>query len=320
MRVDEQAFMDADARAFIAAQESGQVRSGDEFEDVLIDAMGQSDNWGYVLPWAEKTEERIRLRPGEVSLWAGMSGHLKSAVCQQIIFWQALERTVGIMSFEMTIAQQLKRAVKQCIGTAHPTEDIARKFAKWMKGRVWFYDRLDSVPPERVLGCLLHMAAELGCKIVLIDCLIKVKGISRNAEVEAAFMDQLMAMAKVLDIHVMLVHHIRKPEKGGDKYRPTKHDVRGAGDLVDQCSTLVLVWNDKYRKVLREKQRNHVELNEDEQKYWNKTRDLILDVAKQRNAAFEGRIGFYVSDAMQINDHPVKRMKFELSDIGSRNE
>ena len=312
MRVRDEAFMDVDARAFIARQEANDIKSGDEFEEIMLEALKQSDHWGWTLPWSQKTEHRIRLRPGEVSLWAGMSGHLKSAVCQMIIFWQALERRVGIMSFEMTIAQQLKRAVKQCAGTAHPTEEWARRFSAWMKGRVYFYDRLDSVPPERVLGCLLYMAQELQCKVILIDCLIKVKGISRNAEVEAAFMDQLMAMAKVLNVHVILVHHIRKPEKGGDKYRPTKHDVRGAGDLVDQCSTLVLVWNDKYRKTLLERQRDHQKLNKEEEGYLEKTRDLILDVAKQRDAPFEGRLGFYVNEAMQISDRSVGRMKFDI--------
>jgi len=312
MRINDEAFMDADARAFIAEQESGQIKSGDEYEDVMVEALAQSEHWGWTLPWVEKTHERLRLRPGEVSLWAGMSGHLKSAVTQQVAFWQARERRVGIMSFEMTIAQQLKRAVKQCSGTQQPTQEWARSFAKWMGGRIWFYDRLDSVPPERVLGCLLYMAQELGCQVILIDCLIKVKGVSRNAEIESAFMDQLMAMAKTLDIHIMLVHHIRKPEKGGDKYRPTKHDVRGAGDLVDQCSTLVLVWNDKYRKVLKEKLRMLIKLTPEEEEYMEKTRDLILDVAKQRNGVFEGRVGFYVSDAMQVCDHNVKRMSFEI--------
>lgn len=312
MRIEDSAFMDVDARKFIAQQESGEVKSGDEYEDVLIDALKSPTNWGWMLPWAEKTSERIRLRPGEVSLWAGMSGHLKSAVCQQILFWQAQERRCGVMSFEMTIGQQLKRAVKQCSGTPQPTEDWARRFSRWMKDRIFFYGRLDSVPPERVLGCLLHMAQDLKCEVVLIDCLIKVKGVSRNAEVEAAFMDQLMSMAKILNIHVMLVHHIRKPEKGGDKHRPTKHDVRGAGDLVDQCSSLILVWNDKYRKVLKEKINSNMKLSAEEQEYMDKTRDLVLDVAKQRDAPFEGRLGFFVSDSMQINDHPVRRMEFNV--------
>ena len=311
-RINEQDFTDVNVREFIAQQESSEVRSGDQFEDELLKALEQPDNWGWSLPWAEKCDERLRLRPGEVSLWAGMSGHLKSACVQQIAFWQARERKVGIQSFEMTIGQQLKRAVKQCSGTSSPTEDWARRFARWMKDRIYFYDRLDSVPPERVLGCVLHMAKDLGCKIIVIDCLIKVKGLSRDAALEASFMDQLMAMAKVLDIHIMLVHHIRKPDKLGDAYRPTKHDVRGAGDLVDQCSTLVLVWNDKKRKVLKERIAHGLPLDDKQQEYYDSRRDLILHAAKQRNAPFEGQLGFYVQESMQISDHSVKRMHFEI--------
>lgn len=314
MRVSDVDFTDSDVRNFIAEQEAGDIRSGDEYKDVLLAAMENDQVWGWDLPWAKCSDEgRLLLRPGEVSLWAGMSGHLKSAVLQQVAFWQARERKVGIQSFEMPIAAQLRRAVSQCAGCVSPTKTWAAQFADWMRGRIWFYDRLDSVPPERVLACVLYMARDLGCEFILIDCLIKVKGLARDAEREAAFMDQLMAMAKSLNVHIALVHHIRKPDKGGDAYMPNKHDVRGAGDLVDQCSTLVLVWNDKKRKRIRDELAARRKISADDQAYLDKTCDLLLHVAKQRNAPFEGRLGFYVHPSMQITEHPVRRMEFEVA-------
>lgn len=311
MRFSDVDFTDLDVREFIADQESQDIKSGDEFKDVLMAALDHPTVWGWELPW-DKTVDEFRLRPAEVSLWAGMGGHLKSAVVQQIAFWQAQHRKVGIMSFEMPISAQLRRAVHQCAGVPNVAREWAGDFADWMRDRVYFYDRIDSVAPERVLACVLYMAQTLGVEFVVIDCLIKVRGIARDADREASFMDQLMAMAKALNIHIVLVHHIRKPDKMGDAYRPNKYDVRGAGDLVDQASSVVIVWNDKKRKQISKKIEQGYPVLDTEREYHEKSRDLIIDVVKQRDGAFEGRFGFFVHDSMQISSHPSRRMHFEL--------
>jgi len=141
--------------------------------------------------------------------------------------------------------------------------------------------------------------ASLGCELVILDCLIMVKGITRDAEKENAFISTLTQLAKALGIHVALVHHIRKPERGGDEYIPTRFDLRGSSDIGDMASTVVIVWNDKKRAAL-ERKKHHQTLKADEEEYLKRPGQRLI-VAKQRNGAFEGTIGLSIKpDAMQF--------------------
>ncbi len=312
MRIESIDFTDRQIQEFIAEQEAQDIRSASEFADEICKELAKGSIWGWELPW-EKTTERVRVRPGEVSIWAGIDGHLKSAVIQQVATWQAKERRVGIMSFELTVGEQLARACKQAVGAANPTEQVGREFAAWCQDRIWIYDRLDSVPPEDVLGCVIHMARDLGIKFIVIDCLMMIKGVTRDNGVEAKFMGQLTALAKSLQVHIALVHHVRKPQNSDESWMPTRFDVRGAGELVGMVSTCFIVWSDKRRKAIRQKQDAGGELSNKELDYLDKNPcDLVLHVAKQRHGTFEGKMGFYVHPSLQISSHPVKRMHFDM--------
>lgn len=310
MRVSAIDFTDREIQEFIAEQEAQDIRSGSEFADAILHELDKPEVWGWRLPW-DKTVERVRVRPGEVSIWAGIDGHLKSALVQQVATWQAQERRVGLMSFELTVGETLARACKQVTGTNLVSPDFGRKFACWLEDRIWIYDRLDSVPPEDVLGCVIHMARDLGIKFIVIDCLMMIKGVTRDNAVEAKFMGQLTALAKSLQVHIALVHHVRKPQNSDESWMPTRFDVRGAGELVGMVSSVFIIWHDKKKKRIQQKQDSGGILTEKELDHLERP-DLILTVAKQRHGQFEGAMGFWVHKGMQISGHPVKKMFFDI--------
>ena len=68
--------------------------------------------FGETLPWA-KTESLVRLRPHEVSLWAGVNGHGKSLVLSQVTAHLCLGSGVAVASLEMTAAAIAERFVRQ---------------------------------------------------------------------------------------------------------------------------------------------------------------------------------------------------------------
>jgi len=65
-----------------------------EYLDVGSIASGDS------LPWA-KTQDKFRLRMGEVTLWVGQNGSGKSQLTTQIAVHLSITKKVGIASFEM---------------------------------------------------------------------------------------------------------------------------------------------------------------------------------------------------------------------------
>ena len=63
---------------FAGIQESQHVRPSREFTEDLKERFKHGFQIrGEKLPWA-KTHDFIRLRPGELSIWAGINGHRKS--------------------------------------------------------------------------------------------------------------------------------------------------------------------------------------------------------------------------------------------------
>jgi twinkle protein len=309
-------FTDSRVHEFIAQQEAQEVRSGEHYRFALLERLNGSEALtGIPLPWAN-THDKVRLRDGEVSIWAGINGHMKSSLLGQVALWAAREHKVGIMSFEMPVPVTLERLCMQAAGSMSPAVRFGNDFCSWMENRLWFYDRLDSVPPERVLGCVLHMARDLGIKLIVIDCLIFVKGITRDHEKESAFMSTLSALAKALQIHVALVHHIRKPERGGDEYIPTRFDVRGAGELVDMCSLLFIVWNDKKRRRLQQLQDQGISITSDDLEYLRDKPDQRLIVAKQRNGSFEGTIALH-QIGIQFTNVKGRAMPFPIPRMGA---
>src|ERR1700687_4070002 len=88
----------------------------------VIAAFNNRGAIGDPLPWS-KTHGEIQLRPGEVSLWPGISGHGKSIVTTQVALHLASrERRVAVASLEMQPWNTLKRMARQAAGAATPSE------------------------------------------------------------------------------------------------------------------------------------------------------------------------------------------------------
>ena len=182
---------------------------------------------------------------------------------------------------EMKPAATMERMVKQIAGTSDPSDQITKNFMGWTDDRLWLYDQSDTVSAERILG-MIHYAANLGIKHVVIDSLMKCgfKGNNDNkTSQQVEFVDRLCWAAKTLNIHIHLVHHMRKGEGNRGEYsRPGKHDFRGAGELVDLVDNAFITHRNKNKE---DKTRRGDLGYEDEH-------DQTLECVKSRNGEWEG--------------------------------
>jgi twinkle protein len=234
---------------------------------------------GERLPWAS-TFERVRLRQGEVSLWAGVNGHGKSLVLGQILLWLPREIKILIASLEMQPAATIERMVKQALGDSNPSDKFIDEFAD-LTDNMFIYDQTDTVQPNRILGMVHYAAQELGIQHIMIDSLVKCGISPDDYSKQKEFVDRLCWAAKNENIHIHLVHHMRKGNKEGDA--PDKFDIKGAGEITDLVDNVFIVHRNKNKERARE-------LGED---YKNETPDGTITVAKQRHGEWEGRIGLY---------------------------
>ena len=248
-------------------------------EDVGIDA-----------PWS-KLRGHFRLRPGEMVLMGGQSGHGKSALINQWSLYAAQTgHRVGIMSLEMPAEYLFDQLASMAAVVQEPTESTLREFGQWMDDKIYIYDRADVISPTEALQALIGLRKHFGCDLIVLDCLMMCD-LADDLDLEKKFTAQIAAIAKAFNCCIILVHHVRKPHGGeGEKKVPTKHDFLGSSRMVNVASSVLILWDDKEKAYLRSM---GMEVDDDKP-------DSKLVVAKQRFAQFEGHIGLYKHDTARV--------------------
>lgn len=257
------------------------------FVDVVADYYaGRLGSKGLPLPWG-KTHGKISLRPGEVSIWAGINGSGKSLLLNQIIM-QAMKHNepACIASMEMKPHRTMIRMVRQAAG-GFPHEQFNRKFHDWTNGRLWMYDQQGTVEAKRIMQVLRycehglkHRGEKVRIKHFVIDSLMKCGIGVDDYNRQKAFVDELCAHARDSDMHIHLVAHERKGESSrsmGDKF-----SVKGASEIVDQVDNVFIVWRNKNKEENSHEQFPDAEVQ--------KQPDCVVRCDKQRNGEWEGKI------------------------------
>lgn len=207
------------------------------------------------LPWP-KCNESFEFRLGEVTVWAGQNGHGKTGVTTQVaLSLVGQDEKICIASFEMKPVSTINSMVRMFAGTnpfspeyqqdggLSVLDTLFDEFGEWTQGRMWLYDQTGTARPATVIGMVKYCAQELGITHVFIDSLMKCVRDEDDYNGQKDFVDQLCAVAKDFNIHIHLVHHLKKPAKEGDM--PDKHDTKGSGSITDQVDNLFMVWRNK---------------------------------------------------------------------------
>ncbi len=203
-----------------------------------------------------KCNDNFEFRRGEVTAWAGQNGHGKTDVTTQIaLSLVGQDEKVCVASFEMKPVTTISRMVRM-FATTNPfseeyqggsglalLDSLYDDFGGWTNNRLWLYDQTGTAHPQTVLGMVKYCANELGITHVFIDSLMKCVKDEDDYNGQKAFIDQICALAKDCDVHIHIVHHLKKPSKEGDM--PDKHDTKGSGSITDQIDNLFMVWRNK---------------------------------------------------------------------------
>lgn len=261
------------------------------------------------LPWA-KVEDQFAFRQGEVTLWAGINGHGKSLVTGQAgLSLMGQGQRVCIASFEMKPRKTLERMSRQFSGMAPARlgddpilidgyKDVVRQFAEWTDGRLWIYDQLGTTNPETMVSVTRYCAKELGIQHMFIDSLMKcVKG-EDDYNGQKYLVDELCSIAKDHDMHIHLIHHIKK--LSSEDQVPGKFDAKGSGAVTDQVDNMLIHWRNKAKE-------SAIKCGES---FDASEPDAVLRCAKQRNGEDEPIISLWFDrDTQQFKgaqfDRPV---------------
>ena len=246
------------------------IPASDCAEEVKARLRGEGGMTGDLLPWS-KTHNCIKFRPGEVSLWAGINGHGKSQMLGMAVSWFLRQNKALIASLEMKPSATMERMVKQAAGNGNPADKFVNDFMAWTDDKLWIYDQLDSVKPDRILGMIHYAGDKLKIKHIVLDSLMKCGISPEDYPKQKDFVDKLCWAAKAHNTHIHLIHHVRKGDK--ESHIPDKFDIKGAGEITDLVDNVLIVHRNKIKE---EKIRMGKPVTEDDP-------DAFLRVAKQRH-------------------------------------
>ena len=279
-----------DFRAYMADSEPrAKVLNANAWRNALVESVKAGDQiHGARLPWS-KTHDHLRFRGGEVTLWQGINGHGKSQLLGQatMAFASQGER-VCVASFEMKPLSTLKRMLRQFAMNDSPSESSVNRLMDWAKDRYWLYDQLGTVTPEMMYAVVRYCADQLKIKHVVIDSLMKCVRGEDDYNGQKDFVDKLTGLARDLDIHIHLVHHVRKGDS--EEKVPGKFDGKGSGAISDQVDQVLTVWRNKKKERLVEKMKREGRQMDEE------TRSMIdaaLVCDKNRHGEWEGSVGLW---------------------------
>ena len=239
------------------------------------------------LPW-QKTRDNFDFRPGEVTVWAGQNGHGKSLVTSMVcLSLLGQEQKICIASFEMKPHMTVQRMARMYAGMnpfspefqgdsgIEAIDELYDEFGGWVDKRLWIYDQQGTADRELVIGMVRYCATELKLNHVVVDNLAKVVSGEDDYNAQKAFVDEMTSIARDLNIHIHIVHHLKKPSKETDL--PDKNDLKGSGAIADQVDNIFLVWRNKAKEIAIRSGKAGDKAKEPDQ---------VLFVRKQRN--YEG--------------------------------
>lgn len=160
--------------------------------------------------------------------------------------------------------------------------DLYEQFRDWTDGKLWMYDQQGTVHWKQVCAVARYCAKELGIKQFFVDNLMKCVQGEDDYNGQKAFVDELCAIARDHDMHIHLVHHIKKP--ANEDHVSGKYDFKGTGAITDQPDNVIAVWRNKTKERAAQAKKMVSETEPDAK--------LLID--KQRNGSgWEGLIGLW---------------------------
>jgi len=238
---------------------------------------------GYRTPYG-KLGTDLLFRPAEVTLWSGASGAGKSQVLSDcIVDWVRQGGRTCLVSLEMRGDQTLKRMCKQVTGIDRPQSPLIRTALDWLDQGLLLWERVGKAGIDALLEIFDYARAKYGCDQFVIDSLMRlgIAGDDYTGQEQAMF--KLVDWAVDNNVHLHLVAHSRKGER--DRGPPDTEDIKGAMEIGANAFNIVTVWRNRKREGAMQDAGSDYERQEAAAKP-----SAILNVAKQRNGDFEGKV------------------------------
>jgi twinkle protein len=252
-----------------------------EYHAEIMDEFRDTDIVGMKLPWA-KSYSQIRLRPAEISVWAGVNSHGKSIALSNVaVDGVAQGENFCIASMEMKPRKLGRKMYQQICGHDNPTEAESQMILQFLGDHVWLFEAYGTTKAAKILEIFDYARRRYGVTQFIVDSLAKCGFGEDDYNGQKGFVDTLMEFAGQYNVHVHLVVHMRK---GQDENKMLgKFDVKGTGAISDMVDNVFIVWRNKAKE----------DKTSAGDKSLSHEPDTVLNCVKQRETGVEPSIGLH---------------------------
>jgi len=263
----------------------------DEFKD--------TDVVGMRLPWT-KTYGKLRLRPAEISVWAGVNSHGKSIALSNVtVDGVSQGERFCIASMEMKPRKLGRKMYQQICGHDNPTEEESQQILQFLGDHVWMFECYGTAKADKIVEIFDYARRRYGVTHFIVDSLAKCGFGEDDYNGQKGFVDVLMEFAGKYNVHVHLVVHMRKRED--ETKIPGKMDIKGTGAISDMVDNVFIIWRNKPKeeKIEAGEKGKLLEF------------DAVLNCVKQRETGVEPFVGLYFHKPscqfLDYEDSPTKQ-------------
>jgi twinkle protein len=243
----------------------------------------EGERIGYSLPYTG-LYGKLLFRPGEITLWSGSSGSGKSQLISDCVpKWIQEGSRVCVASLEMKPEWTLKRMVKQTGGMDRPSEPFIKDILSYLDAGLLLYEKVGKSNIDTLIEIFDYARAKYGCEQFVIDSLMRlgIAGDDYTGQEQAVF--KLVDWTIANNVHMHLVAHSRKGDR--DRGAPDTEDIKGAMEIGANAFNILTIWRDRrHEEDLRSAE------TAEERRMLDEKPGVILNVAKQRNGDFEGKV------------------------------
>lgn len=218
---------------------SGLVRASDIQR--RIEALCQTTEEAWSLPFFRKEWPDVGLyfRPGEVTLWTGVSSHGKSTFLGFLVLSAVAHGMKAfIASMEVKAEKTIYKMIKAFSHSSQPTSEEVGGFLEEFGPDLILADRIGYVEEKDLFDMMRFAFQRYGCSHFMIDSLMRISGLSEEYTKQAEFMNKLQEFAKETDSHIHLVAH---PRKLGTDGKPALMDIKGSSDIPNNADNVIAV-------------------------------------------------------------------------------
>ena len=225
----------------------------------------------------------LYFRPGEVTLWTGVS-HAGKSTFVNFLTSAILEAAMGVFiaSLEIRPETTMRKLITARLAGCGAILN-AKTADSWLMeygDRTAFADVVGFIEQDRLMEMMRFAFQRFGITNFVIDSLMRIAGLEEDFPAQGEFMNRLQEFAKGTGVHVHLVVHPRKATFGG---RVAMLDIKGSTLIVNNADNIVVVSrNAEKMEISKERDLTPAEAA------WH---DTEITVEKQRESGWIG--GFY---------------------------